>query len=108
MASTASQVNPLNTVRMAVGAYLEDDTAVAVTITLGFTPRYVHVWNETSGDEEEWNEKMADAEAFKRVAAGTGALITSNGITPGTGTFIIGLDTDINVVNEQMSWIALG
>lgn len=92
----------------AVGAYISDATAAAFTITTGFKPRYVRIVNETSGDVEEFFEGMADAEAYKRVAAGTGALITSNGITPTARGFTVGLDTDINVIDEQLSWMAIG
>jgi len=112
MASTTSQNNPLTLTRMATGAYIEDSSAAAFTITCGFTPRYVKVFNETGGHYEEWNENMANAEALK-TTEDTGtvdiAMITSNGITPVTNSgFTVGLDTDINVVNEQMSWIAFG
>lgn len=99
---------PLNTCRIYTGSYLTSETAAAVTITSGFKPKYVKVWNETSGDQIEWNDKMADAEGFKRVAGGTGSLVTSNGITPTSDGFTIGLDTDINVTDEQMSYICIG
>ncbi|MBI4136859.1 hypothetical protein HY469_02240 [Candidatus Roizmanbacteria bacterium] len=108
MAITSTQSGPLNTARVATGAYIDTGTVAAFTITCGFKPKYVKIWNETSGDEEEWNEAMADAEAFKRVAAGTGALITSNGITPTSNGFTVGLDTDIHVTSEQLSWLAIG
>lgn len=96
-------------VRMATGRYLDTGTVAAYTFSdLGFQPRYVHVINNTSGDEETWIEGMTDAYAFKRVAAGTGAQITSLGITPTARGFTFGLDTDINVTSEQVSWLALG
>jgi len=93
---------------MASGTFIEDATAVAVTIPTGFTPRYVRVQNETSRDGYEWFEGMADAEAVKIVAAGTRTLITTLGITPSASGFTIGLDLDVNVVNEQISWYAFG
>jgi len=108
MAVTQSQsIQPANT-NVAVGSYITTGTAAAIAITVGFQPRYVRVVNETSGDQEEWFEGMADAEAFKRVAAGTGTMITSLGITPSARGFTIGLDTDINVTSEQLSWMAIG
>jgi hypothetical protein len=91
-----------------VGAYISTSTAAAFDIECGFTPRYVRIVNETSGDVIEWFEGMADAEGYKRVAAGTGALVTSNGITPLANGFTVGLDTDINVISEQLSYIAIG
>lgn len=108
MAITSTIKNNDGVARVATGAYITSSTAAAFTLTIGFKPKYVHIWNETSGDEIEWNENMADAEGFKRVAAGTGALVTSNGITPTTHGFTVGLDTDINVINEQLSWLAIG
>lgn len=98
--------------RVATGTYITDATVANHDVNCGFTPKYVKVWNETSGDQYEWNDTMANAEAFKRVAAGTGSFITTLGITPlDNGTthgFRIGLDLDINVINEQVSWLAVG
>ena len=109
MAQTIVTKKPLNLVRMATGTYLDTGTVAAYEFSdLGFKPRYVKVINETSGDVMEWFEGMADAEGYKRVAAGTGALVTSNGITVSDRGFTLGLDTDINVTSEQVSWIALG
>ena len=108
MAITQSTKPGDGVVRIMTGAYIDTGTVAAFTLTIGFKPKYVHIWNETSGDEEEWNENMADAEGFKRVAAGTGALVTSNGITPTTHGFTVGLDTDIVVTSEQLSWLAIG
>ena len=108
MTDTLVSKSPLNTNRLHVGSYLTTTTAAAKKITTGFRPRYVKVWNETSGDVLEWNETMADAEGFKRVTAGTSAMVVTLGITPAADGFTIGLDTDINVINEQMSYIAIG
>ena len=109
MAQTSTQSKvPASVNNVAVGAFLDTGTVAATKITTGFKPRYVKIVNETSGDTEEWFEGMADAEGYKRVAAGTGALITSNGITPAADGFTIGLDTDILVTSEQLSWIAIG
>lgn len=105
--STQSKV-PADTHNVAVGRYLDTGTAAAFTLTVGFQPRYVHVVNNTSGDEEEWFEGMAAASAFKKVAAGTTAQITTLGITVSATGFTVGLDTDINVTSEQLSWMAIG
>ena len=109
MAITSTQSKaPASVNNVAVGAYLDTGTAAAFTITTGFRPRYVRVINEGSGDREEWFEGMADAEALKIVAGNAAAMITSNGITPNDTGFQVGLDTDINVTSEQLSWIAIG
>jgi len=109
MAITQSQsIQPASVTNVAAGRYITDGTAAAFIITVGFQPRYVHVINNTSRDEIVWFEGMADASANKRIAAGTGTLITTLGITVSSSGFTVGLDTDINVVDEQLSWIAIG
>jgi len=90
---------------LAVGRYLTDATAAAIVVTTGFKPRVVRVYNVTSRDMMEWFEGMAAASAIKTVAAGARTLITSNGITVSANGFTIGLDTDVNVINEQLSWV---
>lgn len=99
-------MNPGSITQLAVGRYLTDATAAAITITIGFKARYVRVCNITSSDQMEWFEGMAAASANKRLLAGTGSLITSLGITVSEKSFVIGLDTDVNVINEQISWYA--
>ena len=109
MAITQSQSkNSASVMQMVVGNYITSAAAAAITITVGFQAKYVKVVNETSGDMMEWFEGMADAEAIKRVAAGDGTLIVTNGITVAAKTFIIGLDADVNVINQQMSWMCIG
>lgn len=94
---------------MAVGRYIEDDTAVAFKITTGFKPRYVKVQNlAATGCAIEWYEGMTAAYGVKRVVAGDFTMTTSLGITVAEDGFTVGLDLDLNVVNEQMSWIAIG
>jgi len=108
--STQSQ-HPASVANIAVGSYLDTGTVAAFKITTGFQPRYVKVVNETGGHFEEWFEGMEDAEALKCTEdAGTVdiAMITSNGITVAADGFTVGLDTDIHVTSEQLSWIAIG
>ncbi len=107
MAQTITQKNPRPLAQVATGRYLDTGTVAAYTFTLGFQPRYVHVINNTSGDEETWIEGMTAAYAHKRVAAGTAAQITSLGITVSATGFTLGLDTDVNVTSEQVSFLAL-
>lgn len=51
---------------------------------------------------------MADSEMMKMLTGGTYAKMTSHGIIPLDKGFTVGLDTDLNVANEQLSWIAIG
>lgn len=108
MAITQTQTNNGGIANVAVGRYLTSSTAAAFDITCGFKPRYVKVMNVTSSDQEEWFEGMTAAHAMKKVAAGTTSEVSSLGITVLNNGFTVGLDTDINVINEQLSWIALG
>ncbi len=108
MAQTSTQsINPATSSQMAVGRWLDTGTVAAVTITIGFKARMVEVCNCTSGDEYKWFEGMAAASAFKRITAGTASIITTLGITVSDKSFVIGLDLDVNVTSEQMSWWAL-
>lgn len=108
MAQTVTQKNPHNVHQFATGRILDTGTVAAFPITLGFKPRHVVVINNTSSDREEWVEGMASPSAIKQVAAGTGSAITTNGITVTDNGFTIGLDTDINVTSEQLTWYAEG
>jgi hypothetical protein len=110
---SATQSQSSNHVRnVSVGRYIESSTAVAISITTGFKPRYVKIVNETGICMEEWFEGMAAASAVKTVDSGTGTTdiirITSNGITVTSTGFTIGVDTDINVTSEQLNWLAMG
>lgn len=108
MAQTVTQKNPPTVGNVATGRILDTGTVAAFPITLGFTPRWVKVANVTSGDQMEWFEGMAAASAVKITGAtGVVTLITSNGITVVANGFTIGLDTDVNVTSEQISWIAI-
>lgn len=109
MAQTITTKLPENTMRIATGRYLDTGTVAAYTFTTGFKPRYVKVVNlAASSSSFEWFEGMADASAWKTAVDGTAALVTSNGITVSKSGFILGLDTDVNVSSEQISWLAIG
>jgi len=113
MAVTETNKPALNTLRMATGRIIDTGTVAStfpVDVELGFTPRYVKVVNlNASGDVMlEWFEGMADASAVKTAIDGTRSVITTLGITPTATGFAIGLDTDLVVTSEQVTWMALG
>jgi hypothetical protein len=107
-------------------------TSAAQTVTLGWIPEKVEVYNVTSADELVWTRDMPDGYGLKRVAAGTQTYITTGGITPlgedegltvagshttvdgdtttmtGVRGFSIGTDTDINVCGEIIDYVAFG
>ena len=111
MATESQSQNPASVCNIAVGSYLTSDTAAAITITIGFQPRYVKVVNEDGDASIEWFEGMGDGEGMKLVGDTdpcTYSLNATLGITPAADGFVIGLDTDINVTNQQLRWIAYG
>jgi len=109
MAITSTQSYGKGIVNTAVGRYITTGTAAAFVITTGFKPRYVKVVNlAATGSQVEWYEGMADASGHKRVTAGDMTVITTLGITVSATGFTVGLDTDLNVTSEQLSWIAIG
>lgn len=116
MAVTSTQSKaPASMVNVAVGRYVDTGTAAAITITTGFKPRYVEVWNVTAAGTGlsglKWFEGMAAASAIKMDDQGTSeaglTLITTLGITVSNSGFVIGLDLDVNVTSEQLSWLAM-
>ena len=94
---------------LTVYRYLEATLAAEFTVTVGFTARYVRVVNTTTGDQMEWFEGMTAGYAIKTTAT-TGAVtvITTLGITVSGKTITVGLDEDVNVVNEQIVIVAFG
>lgn len=111
MAVTSTQsMQPASVSNVAVGRYLSTSTAAAFTITTGFKPRYVKVVNlgSTGLATLEWFEGMADASALLEITDGTKSVDTTTGITVTANGFTVGLNTDVNIISEQLSWIALG
>jgi hypothetical protein len=111
MAITSTQSNvPGSVCNMAVGRYLDTGTAAAFTITTGFKPRYVRVVNlgATGLASMEWFEGMTAATSFQTITDGTASVVGTTGITVGDRGFTVGINTDVNIANEQLSWIALG
>jgi hypothetical protein len=112
MAITSTQSKqPADTANVAVGRYITSSTAAAFKITTGFKPRYVKVVNLTASTGlvmVEWYEGMTAGTALKTDINGGMSIISTLGITVAADGFTVGLDTDLNVINEQLSWIATG
>lgn len=109
MAQTITTKSPKGFTQLATGRYLDTGTVAAYIFALGFKPRYVRIINEAaSGGSLEWFEGMTAAHGIKRLAAdGVQSKITSNGITVSENGFTFGLDTDMNVTSEQVSFVAM-
>ena len=88
-------------------------TGAAINVPLGFAPTLVRIRNRTSRIRLEWDDDMTAGHGNKIVAAGTGTLITANGISPYAGTdtasvgFTIGTDS-VNVDEELLFYEAFG
>ena len=91
--------------QQAYGSFIGTGADMDITV-VGWKPREVRLINVTSGDELAWFETMDDDSGFKRIAAGTGAQITSNGITPLYNGFSFGADSDMNVAAQTVHWVA--
>lgn len=86
------------------GSFVSDGNARDVKVP-GFKPAKVELYG-SQGDVAVWLDGMPDAYMHKRTAAGTGTLATSGGVTPLSGGFTIGVDSDINNSTETIYWYA--
>ena len=102
---TNTQTNSNGVSNLAVGKLVSDaGAAAALTITLGFTPRYVKFVNLTDRITDEWYEGMASASSLHVVAAGTQTLETTNGIAVSGSTFTLTATT--MVASKTFYWEA--
>lgn len=92
-----------------------EGTGAAINIQCGFAPDYVEIINIDGDARLTYTSDMADGAGYKVIAAGTGALVATGGVTPYAGTaagnsrgFTIGADTDVNVSAETLVWVAFG
>ena len=92
-----------------------EGTGSAINVSCGFTPKHITLINIDGDARLDWNDQYADGTGYKIIAAGTGALIGSNGITPYSGSsgsaakgFTIGTDSDVNASGETINWTAWG
>lgn len=93
-----------------------EGTGAEIEISLPFKPKYVHVVNVDGNAEGEWFYPMAQGAMHKRTAT-TYSLETADGISvselyeledTGLRGFTIGADTDLNVANESLWYVAWG
>lgn len=100
--------SPTNTV--VTGSFLGTGADLSIK-TLPSKVKAIWLNNAASGDSAFYQSSMADDSMFKRVAAGTGSLATTNGVTPyqssdGAG-FSLGADADMNVSGELVHYTAI-
>lgn len=75
--------------------------------TVGFRIKSLDMY--VGGLFAHWQKDMADDSMYKRLANGTGSLVTSGGITPTTthDGFTLGADADINVNGAVVNYVAI-
>ena len=105
MTITASQTNAVESPKFASGKFSDDaGSPAAYSVTLGFTPRYVKMFNVTTIKAQEWLTGMGDADAFQVVNHDTAqsSFVTSGGITVSGGTVTFPAAAQ----NDVVYWIA--
>lgn len=80
MAITTTQVNNQLVTQFASGSTKDTGTPGALTVVLGFMPRYFRIVNETTRVENEWFDGMAATYTLKTGANGTRTLDSGSGI----------------------------
>lgn len=73
---------------------------------VGFSPNRIEVHNVDGLCMAVWTNVMADDSMLKTITAGTMSKVTTDGITPLSGGFTLGADTDLNVSGEEGFYIA--
>lgn len=75
--------------------------------TVGFRPSKVELYNESGLAKADWSSSMADGLAMKQVTAGTISMTSAgDGVTPLADGFRLGADSDLNVTDELVHWVA--
>lgn len=105
VAVTQSNEHVVNNV---IGRLLTTVTPAVVTIVLGFRPRKVRVVNLVNRNELEFFEGMAQNSGLKTLAAGTRTVVTTTAITINDNGFTMGVDADVYVINNQLTFEAMG
>ncbi len=82
-----------------------DGTAALITITTGYKPRRVEVFNAAGLAKAIKTDTMAGDSAIKTITDGTMTFAAAT-ITIISNGFTIGTDGDLNVAGEALHWIA--
>ena len=87
-----------------------EGTGAAITISVGFVPTRVELFNIDGDCFGQWIDPMPAASVVKTVTSGAGttdiSYATSNGVTTTADGFTIGADSDLNVSAETIIWVA--
>jgi hypothetical protein len=105
--STNTQTNSNGVMNRAIGKIVTDAAAAAaVTLALGFEPRYFKIVNLTDRITDEWFEGMASASSLHAVAAGTMTLELVNGVAVSGKN--VTLTAVTMVASKVYAWVAEG
>lgn len=80
-------------------------SADSYTLTCGFRPRHIRVYNATTAATYEWFEGMANPSATQRVTAGDLTVLTTTGITVSDTGFTVGTGI-VNAENDVIHSVA--
>ncbi len=80
-------------------------TGALITITLGYKPRKVELFNSDGLAKAEKTDTMDADSSYKTITAGT-ATYPADLITLTDSGFTIGTDGDLNVAGEALHWVA--
>jgi hypothetical protein len=105
MPITSTQTNASDNPYLASGSYADDaGSPAAMSIDVGFTPRYVQMVNQTTRVMNEWFSGMTSGHAVKTLAAGTRSNEASGGIVVSTGGEIT---FPAVAQNDQVRWLVM-
>lgn len=96
--------------RIATGTYT--GTGSAISVTLGFKPKYIRIINITDGDvRAEYIDTMTAAHVALEVDSGSGTTdlsnATSNGITLSSSGFSVGTNSSLNESDKVYHYVAI-
>lgn len=102
--NAAATTNAMGVVNFASGALTGDGTAI--TVTLGFTPRFVKVVNVSDVETWEAHEGMAAGTAIKTVTAGTTTVVADGSVTLTDNGFTLA-SAEFGSA-DVITWVAFG
>ncbi len=91
-------------------------TGSAINVSLGFTPKWVHVTNMVNGSSMDWNDSMAAGKTVlvtgSAISNTSTQIISSGGISKYAGDssnsagFTIGNNAKVNILSNSISYEA--
>ncbi len=104
MASVSATSQAAGIVEFASGSFTGD--ATITTVSIGFKPRWIKVFNSTDAIVWEWFEGMAATTVIKTVTAGTTTADTTSAITIDSGNKAFVLTAALAASGKAISWVA--